>query len=296
VQLVRLKLSPAQIDRSLFIDLRLRFIGDVRRQDLVNRFGLQTAAATRDLTQYRVENDGNMAFDSRTKVYFRLATFQPLYPEVSATEALTWMQSSPGHQGSIGKDRPIPIEVPLVNPKIDVDELSVISRAIRSGQAIEMRYRSMTKGLTSHDVVPHALIDLGDRWYMRTFDRQHGDFRDFCLSRVVDANVIAGETAASEKSTQDIDWNNIVRLELVPHPVNVPNAETLKSEFDVVQGVLRVECRAALAIYLLRRMSVDCSERHRLRGASHQWWLKNRQALQGLPNLELAPGYFPEKG
>ena len=96
-------------------------------------------------------------------------------------------------------------------------------------------------------------------------------------------------------ANNDIQWNNIVQLELVPHPNNVSNPETLEAEFDLVQGVLRVQARAALVGYLLKRMSVDCSDRHRLRGPSYQWWLKNHPALYGLSNLDLAPGYIEPK-
>ena len=42
-------LTQPQRDRLAFVELRVRFIGDIRRQDLVSRFGIQSAAATRDL-------------------------------------------------------------------------------------------------------------------------------------------------------------------------------------------------------------------------------------------------------
>jgi hypothetical protein len=46
-------LTQSQRDRLAFIELRLRFIGEIRRQDLVARFGIQAAAATRDIAQYK---------------------------------------------------------------------------------------------------------------------------------------------------------------------------------------------------------------------------------------------------
>ena len=38
-------LSQAQRDRLAFIELRVRFLGEVRRQDLFTRFSIQAAAA-----------------------------------------------------------------------------------------------------------------------------------------------------------------------------------------------------------------------------------------------------------
>ena len=42
-------LTQPQRDRLAFVELRVRFIGEMRRQDLVARFGIQSAAASRDL-------------------------------------------------------------------------------------------------------------------------------------------------------------------------------------------------------------------------------------------------------
>lgn len=46
-------LTQSQRDRLAFVELRVRFIGEMRRQDLVSRFGIQPAAASRDLALYK---------------------------------------------------------------------------------------------------------------------------------------------------------------------------------------------------------------------------------------------------
>ena len=52
-----------------FVELRVRFIGEIRRQDLVSRFGIQSAAATRDLALYKELAAGNIDYDSKGKSY-----------------------------------------------------------------------------------------------------------------------------------------------------------------------------------------------------------------------------------
>ena len=47
------EMTQSQRDRLAFIELRLRFVGEIRRQDLVARFGIQAAAATRCDTKDR---------------------------------------------------------------------------------------------------------------------------------------------------------------------------------------------------------------------------------------------------
>ena len=73
-------MSQAQRDRLAFVELRLRFMGEIRRQDLVARFDIQAAAATRDIAQYKELAPGNMEYDTKGKVYVRAAWFRPLPP------------------------------------------------------------------------------------------------------------------------------------------------------------------------------------------------------------------------
>jgi len=52
-----------------------------------------------------------------------------------------------------------------------------------------------------------------------------------------------------------------------------------------------MKLRAAIAGYMLRRWSVDCSPDHSLRGHEYRLWLKDHLALYGVKNAVLAPGY-----
>jgi hypothetical protein len=71
----------------------------------------------------------------------------------------------------------------------------------------------------------------------------------------------------------------------------VQHPDTIEAEYGMEGGVLKVRARAAMAGYLLRRWNVDCTEDHSLKGGEHHLWLRNRQALYGVTNLVLAPGY-----
>jgi hypothetical protein len=62
-------LTQTQRDRLAFVELRVRFIGEIRRQDLVSRFGIQSAAATRDLAVYKDLAPGNIDYDAKGKSY-----------------------------------------------------------------------------------------------------------------------------------------------------------------------------------------------------------------------------------
>ena len=72
-------LTQPQRDRLAFIELRLRFIGEIRRHDLVSRFGIQAAAATRDIGQYKELAPRNLDYDTKGKVYVRSEWFRPVF-------------------------------------------------------------------------------------------------------------------------------------------------------------------------------------------------------------------------
>jgi len=67
-------------------------------------------------------------------------------------------------------------------------------------------------------------------------------------------------------------------------------AHAVKPDCAMEEGVLRLRARAALAGYMLRRWSIDCSQDHSLDPASHHLWLRNPQTLYGVESAVFAPG------
>ncbi|WP_297505534.1 WYL domain-containing protein [Ferrovum sp.] len=288
------EMTQAQRDRLAFVDLRLRFVGEIRRQDLVTRFGIQAAATTRDIAQYKELAPRNMEFDTKGKIYVRASWFRPLF-DFSAERVMTWLSQGYGDGEPIRWKGVMAHEGTSLAGKIDLELLSVLTRAIHQGAAVEVAYRALSSGLTTREIVPFALADSGLRWHVRAFDRRSGEFRDFVLGRLDDARLLPGPVADNEKPDQDIQWNRITELEFVPHPANVQHPDTIEAEYGMDGGVLKVRARAVMAGYLLRRWNVDCTEDHSLKGGEYHLWLRNRQALYGVTNLMLAPGYGSPK-
>lgn len=284
------EMTQTQRDRLAFIELRLRFLGDIRRQDLVARFGIQAAAATRDIGQYKDIAPRNLDYDTKGKVYVRSDWFRPVF-EFSAERVLTWLSHGFGDGEPLRLKALVPCESPGLLSKPDLETLSVLTRAIHKKIAVEISYRALSSGLTTREIVPFALADDGLRWHVRAYDRRSGEFRDFVLTRIADARLVPGRPEEREMSDQDNQWSRIVELELVPHPANVQHPDTIEADYGMEGGVLRIRVRAALAGYLLRRWNVDCTENHSLKGAEFHLWLRNHLSLVDVANLSLAPGY-----
>ena len=289
------ELPQSQRDRLKHIELRLRFLGEVRRPDLMQRFGIQSAAASRDLALYKELAPENVDYESRGKRYLLGAGFSPLFAVPSA-QVLGWLTEQLGDATAPSSEALLPCLMPsrLSYPRLDT--LACITRAIHMGQVLSIDYHSVSSGESSREIVPFALLDTGLRWHVRAFDRKSQTFRDFVLTRISKPTPKLGDEAARhELPEQDVQWTRIVELDLVPHP-DQPHPEVTHMDYDMPEGVLRLKLRAALAGYALRKWSVDCSPGHSLRGPEYRLWLKDHLALYGVETAVLAPGYPSSKG
>ena len=283
-------LTQPQRDRLAFVELRVRFIGDIRRQDLVSRFGIQSAAATRDLAIYKELAPGNIDYDTKAKCYVLGEDFKPLF-DFPPERVLSWLTQGFGDGEPSQLKAWVASEIPSRLTHPDLDVLACVTRAIHQECPIRVEYHSISSGQTERQIGPFALIDNGLRWHVRAFDRRSQEFRDFVITRIKGPVLLRDEEVqAHERGDQDIQWTRIVELELIPHP-DQPRSEVTEMDYGMRDGVLRMKLRAATAGYILRKWSVDSSPDHSLRGPEYRLWLKNPLALYGVRNAVLAPGY-----
>lgn len=288
-------LSHRQAERLKFIDFRLLFFGFLNRANLIDRFGVAPAAATRDLKAYKDYASQNLDYDIKKKTYYAASTFRPAFAH-DAGKALAFFEAETLDEQF--QAAPIFCEAPTQLNHPDVDALSSVTRAIAQGKALKMTYFSLNSGKKQREIVPHCLVDNGLRWHVRAYDRVRQRFGDFVLNRIADAAPLEFVSERShEGAREDRQWNRFVELEIVPHP-NLSNKEAIEFEYQMKDGFLAVEVRAAIAGYLLRRWNVDCSEDHSLRtenkGLEFHLWLRNQVALYKTARLFLAPGYSPD--
>ena len=283
-------LSPAQRERLAFVEFRLWFLGDVRRPDLIDRFGIAPAVATRDLGAYKEIAPGNIDFDGRRKVYVPTASFAPVF-EHEPERVLSGL--SRGFGEGLGKASQgfLPCAFPLRLNRPPLPVLAVVTRAIHQRRAVSLVYHSLNKGPSKRVVVPCALVDSGLRWHARVFDRSSNEFRDMVITRMENPQELEDSGAEpDELPDQDIQWNRIVPLTLVAHPAQA-RPGIIARDFGMRDNQLILNVRAAIAGYVLQQWSVDCSPDHSLDPARYRLWLKDPLVLYGVENAVLAPGY-----
>lgn len=283
-------LSQKQRDRLAYIEFRLWFLGDVCRRDLMERFGIAPAVATRDFTAYRDLAPQNIDFDGRRKVYIPSRHFAPVF-EHSPDRVLTAISRGFGDGDDRQGDSYLPCELPVRLNRPSLEELAVVTRAIHQKQALRVKYHSLKRGTADREIVPHALVDSGLRWHTRVFDRKTREFRDLVISRIEAALPVSDkEILPHEMAQADEEWNRQVDLVLVVHP-GVDRPEIVQRDFGIRQGELHVAVRAAIAGYVLQQWNVDCSPERRLDPTIHRLCLKDWASVYGIASAAIAPGY-----
>ncbi|MCM2678674.1 helix-turn-helix transcriptional regulator [Echinimonas agarilytica] len=286
------QLSHAQKERLAFIDFNLNYFGEVARSDLIQRFKTGLAAATRDFSAYKQLAPDNLVLLHTTKSYHRTAQFKAVF-EQNPESVLAGLARGFGD----GLSHPIqPSQtcfdaIRLIHP--DAEVISTLMRAIHHQNAVSCRYVSTSSGESERQIVPHSLVNNGHRWHVRAFDRRSQTFRDFVCTRFTELHIWGEPISSVEHRERDNQWNRIVDLKLIPHP-SLPHTQAIEMDYGMQDGALRLEVRAALAGYLLRQWNVDCSGHAERAADGCQLALAHREALFGVDNLALAPGFSPE--
>ena len=286
-------LSAAQRQRLAYIEFRVWFFGEVTRKDVLDRFGLATAAGTRDMVLYRDLAPNNVAYEG--KVYRYQPTFTPLF-EHQAERVLAMLTAGfgEGEPPSMGESLPHAVPARLNQPPLDI--LAAVTRAIHGGYPLRLTYHSMKTGAVAREIVPHALVESGLRWHVRAYDRTKGEFRDLVLTRMENIEPLENQSTVNpvqshELPAADAQWQKEINLDLLPHPAH-PHPSSIARDFGMgALGALRVTLRAAVAGYVLRQWQVDCSPDARLREREFRLWLADTAQLNGVDNAVLAPGF-----
>jgi len=277
-------LKWATRQRLQYIECMAWYAGVVTRGDVARAFGLSDPAATKDLKLYGDLAPGNLAYIHTVFGFVPTADFSPLFADLSPAAALTAIAANLAvAKGPYGDTKiyglaaaglPLPARLPgrVV--------LAQVTRAMFARRQVRVVYRSMSGSATESRVLePHTLVDTGLRWHVRAYSVAHGEFRDFVLSRIVEASVLDAPAESAEE--HDEDWVETVRLELVPHPgLDADRRASLLLDYGATEGRIVVNVRRALLGYLLQRLGVDTTADHALNPQAWQLAVANREDIE----------------
>lgn len=264
-------------DRLRYIEFSLLYKGAITRADLVTKFNISDASATRAIKEY-IDFSGqkNACFNSETKANEITSDFSPLY-NIAEEEALYWLQleNAPQRNSALIENFPY-INIP------DNRSLAPIIQGIMHQKCVSIRYLSLSsESERTRIIVPHSLFNDGLKLYIRLFDRDRKCFLDFSPSRIISASLLDESPQIHEKIAYDTLWNDIVNLHLIPHPkFTKKQAEIIAYEYQMIRRQRIIPIRKALINYFLRAWYVDCSKDAILDPNHYHLWLENRDIIQ----------------
>ena len=216
--------------------------------------------ASKDLTLYQERAPQNAVYDKSAKRYVASNEFQPCFLKPDAGQYLNQLRSVA--EGILASSKSwIAHSPPYAGPPIPArgvnnDTLRTVLAAIRQKQSVEVKYQS----LSSDDprwrwIAPHAIGFDGFRWHTRAFCEVDKSFKDFLLSRIIEARSVRPSGASPE---EDADWNELITLEIGPHPeLSESQKRIIALDYGMRGGRAQIQVRKALRYYALRRLGLD---------------------------------------
>jgi len=261
------------------------YTGVVARSDLVRAFGLSDPAATKILKQYNELLPDNLHYQQSVFGFVPRESFKATFADLSAGVALPLIAHNLASAGMAYGEQPIygipaeclPLPARLPGPAV----LAQITRAIKHRRKVEVIYHSLSgrDNAIPRIIEPHSLVNTGLRWHVRAYNARDFDFRDFVLSRIIEARMLDDEAESSAE--YDEAWVDIMPLQLAPHPgLTAPQQVTLALDYGMESNIMTIEIRRALVGYLLQRLSVDTTADHALNPDAYPLVIVNRDEIE----------------
>lgn len=243
-----------------FIDFRLFWDGRFNRGDLSATFAISAQQASADIAQYERIAPANLGYDRAKKAYTRSANFAPAFIGETIERYLMqlvaienrWMR----HDDTWFDTLP-PVEIVTLNRgSTDPKVLLSVLDAVRHHLEIDVNYASLTgSAQQSRSIAPHALSHSAGRWYVRSWSKDHNDFRDYNLNRIT---AVHGQRPATNDPSLDFEWVHKINLDIRPNPALSPERQSaVEAEHGMTDGRLLRPCRLSLSFYLMSEYNLD---------------------------------------
>lgn len=246
--------------RLTMLEASLLWEGRATTWTLIRLFGISRGQASKDVALYRTIAPENLIYDLSEKAYLPGSSFSPRFIQGTVEEYLRLLElRSELGNSMVVPIAPLPIAIAFVRPparKLDLDILRAIHSALREKKQLSVSYVSMNSPMRSLTLSPHTLVFSGFRWHVRAFSEEHGEFRDFVLARISQAETIPAPIELSIE--HDLEWQTFEVLHIEPHP-GLPEEQRLSiaDDYGMENGQLKLKVRKALSFYYQRMLRLD---------------------------------------
>jgi predicted DNA-binding transcriptional regulator YafY len=270
-----------------FIEFRAYWHGRLNRADLIDQFGVSPTQVSQDLKAYQELAPDNLIYDGTEKTYRCSAVFSSKFldanPETYLSPLLAMRAGILDPVASWLRTIPTFHVAPTPARGIKADVLRAMITAVDYRQAIEVLYQSMSSADPSWRwIEPHSYAFDGFRWHVRAFCLKDRIFKDFLLSRILEARQDQQPHPASSSGSQDADWNSDITLTIAPHPDLSPaQKRAIQLDYGMNNdGQAQITVQKSMLYYALKRLGLDTDPAAR-RPQDQQIVLVNRGEIMG---------------
>jgi hypothetical protein len=250
--------------RLQWLEFVLYWAGQVRREDLIRRWGISFPQASSDLAAYQALAPGNLDYDYQQRCYKAAAEMRLFFPENADLEATLSEDSK-----SAGVVPILPIEsvvVPKSNYPLQI--MRMIIESFQKKIPLEVCYHdrqnrggaiALGQQLT---VCPHHLITTTSRTYLRGWVKEVQCFVNLVPARIKQAKLTTGSSWVPEEL--DEAWHKIEDIVLIPSKRLYGPKQNVAAELEygLTNGQRVVRCRACMVYYVLAAMNLEVAVRN----------------------------------
>ncbi|MCB1133355.1 MAG: WYL domain-containing protein [Verrucomicrobiae bacterium] len=246
-------------ERLLFIERAAWWRGMVNRQDLRAMFGISAAQSSADLQGYQELNPGALAYNLKSKRYEARPEMTCALHTPTLDEAVSvFWGASPGVPRVAADAGKVAIALPPQR-RADVNVERRVFLAIEQGKSLFVRYRSVSgKSGKRREIAPHALGHDGLRWHARAWCFENGEYRDFVLGRMEEAEWPEEVFQAPEP---DAAWETRVTLVFrANQELDEPQRNAIERDYGMTAGRLEITVREAMREYVLAQLRIPADD------------------------------------
>jgi len=237
--------------------------GRVTTEHLNRAFGISSrTTSARIFREYRDIAPDNLIHNPQRRGYIPGKAFQPCFSKGILDEylALLGQHNSLNPSFSRLKDVPTPTEsLSTISRTVPPEVVRLLVQATQDRSRVELVYRSLSNPTGEERIIaPHTLVNAGHRWHVRAWCERNRDFRDFVLTRIATGVDLIGSALEQAAPELDHDWQQQVRLCLIPNPgLSKEQQELIALDYGMDdRRELRIPVRRALAHYLLQSLNI----------------------------------------
>lgn len=259
------KIGFAQRQRLQYIESVVYWEGIVGRPRISRIFDVSENHITQDFALYRRTFPGNLDYDISARTYRPGKRFRPKIGTGSSDEYLSLLRTFvEGHSTAVLPaigDGVVAVGLPMPKAVIDTAVLREITRSLRQGHGVRIRYQSMSHAVPRERLIwPHALVFAGLRWHVRAYDSLRERFADFVLHRILSARAISDKCPSAPSN--DEDWGQEECVEVIPSPtLSKEQTQVIASEYGMEKlgerYVWRATMKRCMVPYFLYWLRLD---------------------------------------